>query len=181
MARGHHPSPPSLLCSICPKPSHNGSILAFQPKPPPCLVCECLLLLLRTHLHPPPLPVTSPHHCELLFDMARPKPSPCGSAFVFCAQNPTPTYVKELVPQPTPPASKTHTPSLQHCPLYPNTTSAACRSLKSSPAARFWMLNTPPAVCAQSATTTLSTPHPTPSMRSPIPKYEARHPIVREN
>jgi hypothetical protein len=179
MARGHHPSPPSLY-------ARNQATMAwfqpFSPKPP-CLVCKRATppLLPPTHLHLPHLPATSPHHCELPFDMARPKPSPRSSVFVFCAPNPTPTYIKELVPQPTPPASKTHTLSLQHCPPYLNMTSAACHSPKLSPTAWFWMLITPPAMCAQSATTTLSTPHPTPSMRSPIPKYEARHPIVREN
>ena len=178
--RGHHPLLPSLLHSICTKPSHNGSVSAFWPKP---LICEqaTLLLLLPTHFHSPHLPTTSPHHCELLFDMACSKPSPCSSVFVFCAQNPTPTYVKEWVPQPTPPASKTHTSSLQHCPPYPDMTSATHCSPKSSPTAQFWMLNTPPTVCAQSATTTLSTLHPIPSMRSPTPKYESCHPIVCKN
>jgi hypothetical protein len=127
-------------------------------------------------LLPPPfhLPRLPPSVCAAILHGAPETEPPWLGFCVLCfvSQNPTPAHVKEQVPQPTPPASKTHTPSLQHRPPYLNTSSAFHRSPKSSPAARFWLLNTPPAVCAQSATTTLSTPHPTPPMRSPIPKYE---------
>src|ERR1700729_4012890 len=90
MARGHHPSPPSPMCSICPKPSPPWLSFGFltQTCPSPH-VCECTMPP-PPPSHSPPPPTPSPHHCVLPFNIAPPKPSPHGSVFVFCVPKPYP-------------------------------------------------------------------------------------------